>query len=111
MERYNMHWTKAEDEKLVREYKKKDRKALAIEMGRTPASLAYRYHCLLNDNIGRRKEKFKKSKKCPICGGTNINIVITFDKGCKKANYCLDCLHEFKNNGEIIPPLLEGEVL
>ena len=47
--------------------------------------------------------------KCPVCGGTDINIVTTYvDGNSGKANYCLSCFHEFKSNGEVIPPLLWG---
>lgn len=110
MNNHNMPWTEAEDKKLMKEYKEKGRERLSIEMGRTPASLTYRYYLLKKDSTGKQKKKFKKADKCPICEGTDINVVTTYvDEKCEEVNYCLDCLHEFRSNGEIIPPLLRWD--
>ena len=104
-------WTKEEDKKLLKEYGKRNRKVLARELGRTPSAITSRYHYLKKDEIGKYKKNFKKAKNCPLCGSRRINEVTTFlDKRTMKVNYCLDCLHEFTKDGEIIPPLWRHEL-
>lgn len=113
MRNHNRLWTKEEDEKLLKEYKKKGRKQIALEMGRSLDSVTYRYYVVRKKQNKEYIKKFKKADKCPICGGKNINEVGTYYKKFIRANYCLDCFHEFTKDGKIIPPLLkyEGEVL
>ncbi len=106
-------WTIEEDKKLWQLYGKCKTKELAREMNRTEEAIRQRYFKIKRNGIPtkrRPRKMFKKANKCPACEGTHINTVNTYYLGdCIKVNFCLDCLHEFTEKGEIIPPLWKWE--
>lgn len=95
-------WTRAEEEKLLKEYKEKGAIKLAKELGRTAAAVRRKYFGVQGAQSDKRKPKISQ---CPGCGSNRINKVITWQGKTRHAYYCLECLHEFTERGEIIPPL------
>lgn len=95
------HWSEEDEKKLLAEYKTKDKEVLAKQLGRSLSSIYNKYVDLVNE-----RKPPTKPRVCPICGSRRINRVVTCvnTKLCR-VNYCLNCLHEFTDKGEIIPPL------
>lgn len=105
-------WSKEEKEFLIKEYKKLGRQGIAKKLGRTLSAVDMQHYKLRHHKKDEETTDYE-ARECPKCGSKNFNAVssvVAVHKGlrCMEVYYCMNCLHEFTKNGEIIQPLWEG---
>lgn len=97
------NWTREEDEIILDENLTRQEKSR--QTGRSIGAIDQRIHKLNSNKISKSQIKDIKMP-CPNCGETRrigkvttkINNIMT------PTNFCINCLTEYTNKGEIVPP-------